>query len=72
MPAAYDPTSRRFDELMAEVCQQPREKIGRRIDEVQVRWACEATLAELKRRREIVLIERKLRGEIVIVTRDAC
>lgn len=39
MPAAYDITSRRFDELMAEVCPGAIQEIYARIDRLRSDWA---------------------------------
>lgn len=50
MPAAYDVSPKRFDDLMREVSPQPRAAIGRRIDELKSRWELEE---EQHERREI-------------------
>lgn len=42
MPAAYDTTSRRFDDLMAEVCPGAHEEVHARIEQLAVRWRYEA------------------------------
>lgn len=38
MPAAYDATSRRFDDLMANACPGAREEVHARIDRLRADW----------------------------------
>lgn len=45
MPAAYDTTSRRFDDLMAEVCPGAVAEVHARIDQLAARWRYEAMQA---------------------------
>lgn len=53
MPAAYDTSPNRFDEVIAEACPHRREEIGQRIDTLRAEWTFQE-MVKLKRGPAIV------------------